>query len=329
MEPDQPSLTVPARTEPRRGRFGRSKFGQAYRDRVPGIVAAVTSINGVLNLLVALMPRERHRLHQLHEVLPVALSAGAVAIVAVSGLLLWRLGTMLRRRKRRAWRAALVLYALLVIAHIGNDTEVAAVLCLLMFVLLATSGREFRAKPDPRSRWTAVKLAAQFITVAFVWGVALLSIGAHDRLVGRPSVSEKVQEVLLGLVGINGPLHYRSDRFGDVGHATLGAFTLITVVLVAWLILRPAEPADGLTGEDESRLRELLAKHGSRDSLGYFALRREKRVVWSPSGKAAITGRVVDGVFLVSGDPIGDRRRGRVRSPNTSSRSRSTAGYRP
>jgi hypothetical protein len=99
MEPDQPSLTVPARTEPRRGRFGRSKFGQAYRDRVPGIVAAVTSITGVLNLLVALMPRERHRLHQLHEVLPVALSAGAVAIVAVSGLLLWRLGTMLRRRK--------------------------------------------------------------------------------------------------------------------------------------------------------------------------------------------------------------------------------------
>jgi len=159
-----------------------------------------------------------------------------------------------------------------------------------MFVLLATSGRDFRAKPDPRSRWMAVKLAAQFITVAFGWGVALLSIGAHDRLVGRPSVSARVQEVLLGLVGINGPLHYRSDRFGDVVHATLGAFTLITVVLVAWLILRPAEPADGLTGEDESRLREPLAKHGSRDSLGYFALRREKRVVWSPSGKAAITG---------------------------------------
>jgi lysyl-tRNA synthetase class 2 len=93
---------------------------------------------------------------------------------------------------------------------------------------------------------------------------------------------------------------------------------------VAWLILRPAEPADGLTGEDESRLRELLAKQGSRDSLGYFALRREKRVVWSPSGKAAITGRVVDGVFaswalarpgpsrwcpgLTEGPPIRERR---------------------
>jgi lysyl-tRNA synthetase class 2 len=85
---------------------------------VPGIVAAVTSITGVLNLLVALLPRERHRLHRIHEVLPVALSASAVAIVAVSGLLLWRLGTMLRRRKRRAWRAALVLCALLVIAHV-------------------------------------------------------------------------------------------------------------------------------------------------------------------------------------------------------------------
>ena len=46
--------------------------------------------------------------------------------------------------------------------------------------------------------------------------------------------------------------------------------------------------------------------HGGRDSLGYFALRRDKSVVWSPSGKAAITYRVVLGVALVSGDPIGD-----------------------
>ncbi len=43
----------------------------------------------------------------------------------------------------------------------------------------------------------------------------------------------------------------------------------------------------------------------SGDSLGYFALRRDKAVMWSPSGKAAIAYRVV-GVTLASGDPIGD-----------------------
>src|SRR5581483_12069698 len=56
----------------------------------------------------------------------------------------------------------------------------------------------------------------------------------------------------------------------------------------------------------ESRLRALLEKHGGRDSLGHFALRRDKAVVFSPSGKAAVTYRVVSGVMLASGDPIGD-----------------------
>jgi lysyl-tRNA synthetase class 2 len=308
MEPEQRSAAELARSERPPGRLARSEFASQYRDRVPGIVATITSLTGVLNLLVALMPRERHRLYQVHDFVPVALSTGAVSVLAVSGLLLWRLGTMLRRRKRRAWRAALVIYALLVLGHIGNETFIAAGICLTLFALLATSGKQFRAKPDPMSRWLALKIAVQFMSIAIVWGMLLLTVGAGDRLIGKPSLWEKLQEVLWGLIGVDGPLHYHAshERFQDVVHATLGSFTLITLVIVALLILRPAEPAEGLTAEDESRLRDLLAKQGQRDSLGYFALRREKRVVWSPTGKAAITGRVVHGVFLVSGDPIGD-----------------------
>jgi lysyl-tRNA synthetase class 2 len=290
-------------------RFANTKFGQDYYDRVPGIVATITSITGLLNLAFALVPRERHRLSQIHDYLPVSLSAGAVSLVAVSGLLLWRLGTMLRRRKRRAWVGALIIYAVLVLAHLGNGSFIAAGISALMLVLLITTGSRFRAKADPVSRWVAVKIAVQFELVAIVWGMLLLVVVAgDDRFIGKPSVWQKLQEVLWGLIGVDGPLHYagHTDRFQDVVHSTLGGFTLITAVIVVLLILRPAEPIGGLSAQDESRLRELLDKQGKRDSLGYFALRREKRVVWSPTGKAAITGRVVNGVFLVSGDPIGD-----------------------
>jgi lysyl-tRNA synthetase class 2 len=294
------------RTERPFERFAQTEFGRRYQSRVPGIVATVTSVTGVLNLIVALVPRERHRLNQIHDFLPVELSAGAVSILAVSGLLLWRLGTMLRRRKRRAWRGALVLYALLVVAHVGNGTVFAAAISLACLALLATTGREFRAKADPVSRWLAPKLAVQFLVVAFVWGMLLMTVGADDRLRGSPSIWQRAQEVLLGLIGLDGPVNYRSDRLDDIVHVTLGGFGLVTAVLVVYLLLRPAEPDEGLSAQDEQRLRELLAKQGHRDSLGYFALRREKRIVWSASGKAAITGRVVNGVFLVSGDPIGD-----------------------
>ena len=58
--------------------------------------------------------------------------------------------------------------------------------------------------------------------------------------------------------------------------------------------------------EDEARLRELLANEPEPDSLGYFALRRDKSVIFSPSGKAAIAYRTVGSVSLAAGDPLGD-----------------------
>ena len=58
-------------------------------------------------------------------------------------------------------------------------------------------------------------------------------------------------------------------------------------------------PADGL------RIRTLLAEHGERDSLGYFATRPDKDAVYSPCGQCVITYRVVNRVSLASGDPIG------------------------
>jgi len=52
-------------------------------------------------------------------------------------------------------------------------------------------------------------------------------------------------------------------------------------------------------------VRRLLLEGGERDSLGYFATRRDKSVIFSPDGRAAITYRVVASMSLASADPIG------------------------
>jgi len=80
----------------------------------------------------------------------------------------------------------------------------------------------------------------------------------------------------------------------------------ITLAVLLYLLLRSPRPATAMRVDDEQRLRELLAQHGGRDSLGYFSLRRDKRVLFSASGKAAICYRVLGGVSLAAGDPIGD-----------------------
>jgi lysyl-tRNA synthetase, class II len=52
-------------------------------------------------------------------------------------------------------------------------------------------------------------------------------------------------------------------------------------------------------------VRELVRAHGD-DSLAFFALRRDKSWFFSPSRRSFLAYRVVAGVALVSGDPIGD-----------------------
>jgi lysyl-tRNA synthetase, class II len=126
-----------------------------------------------------------------------------------------------------------------------------------------------------------------------------------SRAVGGPAGwGEIFQEVLSGLVGLEGPIRLRDGRAADVEGAMLLGLGLMTVLTPIYIALRPPEPRSELTDADEAAMRLLLEI--SPDSLGYFNLRRDKSVVWSDSGKAAIAYRVVSGVMLASGDPLGD-----------------------
>jgi lysylphosphatidylglycerol synthetase-like protein (DUF2156 family) len=71
-----------------------------------------------------------------------------------------------------------------------------------------------------------------------------------------------------------------------------------------WLWLRP-QGVPPAVGEERVRAAELVQAHG-RDSLAYFALRRDKSYFFSPSGRSFLAYRVVGGTALVAGDPIGD-----------------------
>lgn len=112
-------------------------------------------------------------------------------------------------------------------------------------------------------------------------------------------------------------------------NVVINILSTLLLIAVVYAAFRSRRAVDALTPEDEAKLRALLDKHGDRDSLGYFALRREKSAVWSPTGKAAVVYRVVGGVSLASGDPIGDPRPGRARSSRGWRRPGSTAGSRP
>ncbi|GAA2255654.1 phosphatidylglycerol lysyltransferase domain-containing protein [Streptomyces indiaensis] len=289
----------------RPGRLSRMARGPRP-EAVPVLVGRACALVGVLDIAAGVFPRFRYsRMHALAEVLPGALGPFAAALSLSTGVLLLLLAHGLKRGKRRAWRAAVALLPAGAVAQFTYRHSLLGVLIsLALLAPLLRHRDQFNALPDPRSRWKAL---ANFVLMsAGSLALGLLVVNVHSgRIVGDPSLADRITHVIYGLFGFEGPVDYRGDTSWTVAFS-LGALGLLTAVTTIYLAFRPEHPAARLTEEDEARLRVLLDKHGRRDSLGHFALRRDKAVVFSPSGKAAVTYRVVSGVMLASGDPIGD-----------------------
>ncbi|MFR9795211.1 phosphatidylglycerol lysyltransferase domain-containing protein [Streptomyces sp. MS06] len=287
-----------------------SRVGNLVRgprpEAVPHLVGRACALVGLLDVAAGIFPRFRHsRMHALTEVLPGSFGPFAAALSLSAGVLLLLLAHGLKRGKRRAWRAAVALLPAGAAAQFTYRHSIVGVLVsLALLAPLVVHRDQFAALPDPRSRWRALANFVLMSAGSLALGLVIVSVHPHHT-VGDPSLADRLTHVLYGLFGFEGPVDYRGDASWTVAFS-LGALGLITAVTTIYLAFRPEHPAARLTEEDEARLRALLDRHGGRDSLGHFALRRDKAVVFSPSGKAAVTYRVVSGVMLASGDPLGD-----------------------
>jgi lysyl-tRNA synthetase class 2 len=245
-------------------------------------------------------------MHHVAALFPGTVSSLAAATSIVTGVLLLMLAHALKRGKRRAWWAAVLLLP------VGAATQIVyrhslfgAVVSLGLLGLMVRHRGQFTALSDPQTRWRALANLVGLTAASFCLGLVITS--AHPAAEqGDPGFTDRCLHVLFGLVGFQGPVHYTSDRVSDVVGFSLGGLGLLIGCSTAYLLLRSGRPAAELSEADEARLRELLDRHGARDSLGHFALRRDKSVVFSATGKAAVCYRVVSGVALAGGDPVGD-----------------------
>ncbi|GAA2346449.1 hypothetical protein GCM10010431_82530 [Streptomyces kunmingensis] len=275
-------------------------------ESVPALAARACVWVGLLDVAAGVLPPLRHsRMHSVTERLPGTLGPVAAALTLGSGVLLLLLAHGLRHRTRPSWRAAVVLLPLGAAAQFTYRHSVVGVVVPLLFLWLLAKHRDrFDALSDPRGLRRA---PANFVLMgagSILLGLAVVS--AHSgRLVGDPSLAERLEHVLYGLFGVTGPLDYTGRAAGTVSFS-LGALGVLTTLTTVFLAFRPDRPAAHLTEDDETKLRALLKKHGTLDSVGSFPLRRDKGVVFSPSGKAAVCYRVVSGVMLAGGDPVGD-----------------------
>jgi lysyl-tRNA synthetase class 2 len=234
----------------------------------------------------------------------------------------------LRRRLRAALLLALLFEALIGVFQLyllaqrsatwdgfpgsGVDIErgrllylgVAGVLGILAAALMWRWRDQFPARLRPGSLWAAILTLAAGVAVSSVITIALAEAFPHSlRTHGeralwgfRMAVGAVTDVDALQLHGRTGP------RWVAVLAGLMSALALLAAVRV---FVRSARAKETLDAEDELAVRRLLIEDGERDSLGYFATRRDKAIVWSPDGRAAVSYRVLASVSLVSADPIG------------------------
>jgi lysyl-tRNA synthetase class 2 len=227
---------------------------------------------GVIGVVSAMTPEFANRSDFVQGVLPPGVPAAARVVSLAFGIALIWLSRSLARRRRRAWQLAVAVVIASAAAHLakGLDFEEAAISCLLLVALLRFRLR-FDVPGDPATVRPLLTIGlAGAAGAAMTLGVELRGAAVPDELV---------------------------HVFFAVG--------LLVGFYALWLWLRPLSQAVAQTVGERVLAYELVTAYG-RDSLAFFALRRDKCYFFSPTRRAFLAYRVVSGAALVSGDPVGD-----------------------
>ncbi|MEU5074466.1 bifunctional lysylphosphatidylglycerol synthetase/lysine--tRNA ligase LysX [Streptomyces asoensis] len=291
----------------RAGRSPARRPADRFLVRVPEGFAAFFGALGLLCVLLALVPPLRRLLRpvvRFLDLLIVPVSANLAYAV-----FLFLLAAATAARKKAAWWLVVVYLGLLVLTDVLGvavglyaQSVPSLVVCALALVLLIVARGEFYAASRRAAvrRALAVLLAGLVLAVLAGWGLVELFPGTLPE---SQRFGWAVNRVLGGLVSARS----FDGRPPRSLFFLLGLFGALALLNAAAALFRSQRMEAALHGDEEPRIRALLKAYGDQDSLGYFATRRDKAVVFSPSGKAAVTYRVEAGVCLASGDPVGDR----------------------
>jgi lysyl-tRNA synthetase class 2 len=279
---------------------GRAR--SSARSRMPFVLAWGVAAAGALGLADALLPSDERTF--LSTVAPGAVKPVTSALVGPLALALLFVARGLARRKRRAWQVSLILLGGSTILHVLHGFHLGAAATALLLVGLVANRNEFDAPGDPTSRPRVALRAALVAAAIFVYGAAALWL--NQLAVEQPvSLGLIARETGAALVGLR--LHGKAHVPASVDSWFPLSVFLAGLAGAGWLLLGWLGPwRYRLRQEARERAlaRELVAAWGA-DTLAPFVLRADKSYFFSEDDRAFLAYRVVGGVAIVSGDPVG------------------------
>jgi lysyl-tRNA synthetase, class II len=266
-------------------------------------LAWLVAVGGLVDLVSAAVPRPDAALGALERAGPGVLYPAVHALVVPVGALLLILSRGLAQQRARAWQLSVALLGMSAVLHLLRGPRYgAAILTALIAVVLLARRQDFPLGGDPEARPPALLRLAVMLALACVFGVAAV---LSYRLIGGLSfgLASAVSDTARALVGMQ-PIHQR-DIGADFARWFPVSVASIVAVGLAWAAavwLRPWRerifPAEGR----RERAAAIVRSWGG-DTLAPFTLRADKD--WFVTGRTLIAFRVVRGVAVVSGDPVG------------------------
>jgi lysyl-tRNA synthetase class 2 len=274
-----------------------------YGRRAPAVVALVVATAASLELLHTILPGGEDS-GLIRDLTPDAVGPLAHAAYVFVGLALLLAARGLARRRRRAWQVAVVLAALSTTLHVlhrlGHGTIVSAV----VLILLVATRNEFTLPGDEQTRFQIVTRTGVAAATIAAYGVLALWVNRLDA--DQPfSLRFAAHEILAGLLGLDtkGSPHL-TGNFGEWFPLSL---LLLGLGATVWIVagwLAPWRHRVRREAREHEHAQALVRAWGA-DTLAPFVLRADKSYFFSENVDAFVAYRVVGGVAIVSGDPIG------------------------
>ena len=272
------------------------------RDGRPMFVPTLVAIAGALNLIHVLLPGDAAGLVRdltPDGVGPLARAAGAplsaALLVAARGL---------ARRRRRAWQVAAAVAAASTLIHVLqglNDGTLASAVVLV--VLLARRG-DYDHPADSDTRRVVLSRLGTSIVAIVGFGIVTLWVNRVDADQAF-TLRFAAREIARGLVGLNaGGSPHLSGEFSEwfgLALPLLGASATVWILAAGFAPWRHRVRQE----EHERQLAHALVHAWGVDTLAPFVLRADKSYFFDETEASFLAYRVVAGVAIVSGDPIG------------------------
>jgi lysyl-tRNA synthetase, class II len=275
------------------------------RPRSPLVLAWFVAAAGLLGVLDAVTPD--HRAALIGALAPEQVHGIAEALVAPLGLALLVAARGLARRKRRAWQLAVVILLFLVALHLQHRFGYGAIATGLVAVALLARRSDFDAPGDPEAQPRLALRALLFAAAIFAY--AFIALWLNRVMADQPfTFPFALRETARAAIGVNASgSDHLSGTFSEWFPLSV---LLLTVCAAAFLIaewLAPWRYKHALETHHRRLTRELVGAWGA-DTLAPFVLRGDKSYFFDETESAFIAYKVVGGVAIVSGDPIGPGR---------------------